>query len=66
MTAPRVRLGDGAVKPARQPKRMVVRPEPRPWTPAVQDWLAFLARLLAETATEGRITMAAEESAPRT
>jgi hypothetical protein len=59
--------GLGARGPVRPPRRgTIASPAPQvlPWSPAVQDWLGFLARLLAEVATEERAVTAPEERDP--
>jgi len=58
----------GARGPARPSRRgTIASPAPQvvPSSPAVQDWLDFLARLLAEVATEERAGMTLEDRRPR-
>ena len=52
---PRLPLRGAIASPARGPQ---------PWSPAVQEWLDFLARLLADAATEEPTAIASEERRP--
>jgi hypothetical protein len=57
--------GLGAREPVRPPRRGTIANSAVPWSPAVQDWLDFLAQLLAEVATEERAGMTPEDRRPR-
>ena len=57
--------GLGAREPVRPPRPGPIASSALPWSPAVQDWLDFLARLLAEMATEERAGMTSEDRRPR-
>jgi hypothetical protein len=67
MSRQRPTAGHAARGPARPPRRgTIASPAPQvlPWSPAVQEWLGFLARLLAEVATEERAVTAPEDRDP--
>jgi hypothetical protein len=67
MSRQRPTAGHAARGPARLPRRgTIASPAPQvlQWSPAVQEWLGFLARLLAEVATEERAVAAPEERDP--
>jgi hypothetical protein len=49
----------------RPPRRGTTASSALPWSPAVQDWLDFLAQLLVEAATEERTGMTPEDRRPR-
>jgi hypothetical protein len=65
MRRQRLPAGLGARGPVRSPRRGTTASSAFPWSPAVQDWLDFLARLLVEAATEERAGMTPEDRRPR-